>query len=239
MTAISPVHAPSPAAPTVDRRASVETILRQHLGPKVIVKMTRNQSTMISYREQRGVLYIRLHSMFRDAPENVLVAVAAFVSGEGYNDHHGERLDAWIELHRPARLPRERPPARPYGEVHDLQTMFDELNERWFDDRIKARITWGEARASGKRRTSMQLGAYDEEAEEIRIHPALDQTWVPAFFVAAVVFHEMLHEKHDAPLKNGRRQVHSPRFLAEERAYPDYQRARDWEASHLDRLLAY
>ncbi|MEO1336753.1 MAG: hypothetical protein AAFV29_13985, partial [Myxococcota bacterium] len=157
-----------------------------------------------------------------------------------YRRSHADRLDAWIETHRPPRSARPRRPARPIGEVHDLQAIFDTLNHRWFHGSITAAVTWGESRAKMRRkRSSMQLGAYDDDAKEIRIHPALDQAWVPAYFVASVVFHEMLHEKHDAPMKNGRRQVHSPAFLAEERRYPDYRRARDWERKHLDRLLAY
>ncbi len=218
----------------------VRAVLRRVLGPKIVVKLTTNQSTMISYRERSGVLYLRLHAMFARAPTPVLRAVATFVSGDGYTQREAALLDEWIEAHRPARATKARRPARPYGEVHDLQAIFDDLNRRWFAETIQARITWGEGRSAGGRsRTSMQLGAYDKEAGEIRIHPALDQAWVPAFFVAAVVYHEMLHEKHDAPLRNGRRVVHSARFLAEERRFPDYQRARRWEAAHLDRLLAY
>ena len=234
-------EAPAALPQSADTRssASLQTTLRQWLGPKVIVKLTDNQSTMISYRTQRTVLYLRLHTMFRHAPEPVLAAVAAFVTGENYGRAEAERLDAWIEDHRPHPASRPRKPARPIGEIHNLQAMFDDLNRRWFNGRIRARITWGDARPHSGRRRSMQLGAYDEDAGEIRIHPALDQAWVPPFFVAAVVFHEMLHEKHDAPLKNGRRQIHSPRFLAEEKTYPDYERARRWETVHLDRLLGY
>lgn len=219
----------------------VERAIRSRLGPKVIVKLTENQSTMISYQERRGVLYLRLHAMFAHAPAPVLAAVAGFVCGRHYGPAEARCLDQWIEAHRPRPKPKTRKPSRPIGEIHDLSTLFDEINAAWFGGAIKARITWGDRRShrGRRRRKSMQLGAYDEEAGEIRIHPALDQAWVPTFFVRAVVFHEMLHEKHDAPVKNGRRQVHSRAFLAEEHRYPDYRRAREWEARNLDRLLSY
>ncbi|MEM7678084.1 MAG: hypothetical protein AAF449_18995 [Myxococcota bacterium] len=220
--------------------SALERFFRAVMGPKVIVKLTDNSSTMISFRERRGVLYLRLHVMFCAAPDSVLRAAACFISGRGYRRAHADRLDAWIEAHRPPRTARRRKPARPIGEVHDLQAIFDALNHRWFHGGITATVTWGTSRTKTRRkRSSMQLGAYDDEAKEIRIHPALDQSWVPAYFVASVVFHEMLHEKHDAPMRNGRRQVHSPAFLAEERRYPDYARARAWESKHLDRLLSY
>ena len=234
------VAGPEPELDLTSAVADPRVTLRRWLGPKVLVKLTQNQSTMISFRERRGVLYLRLHAMFVEAPAIVLGAVAAFVSGEGYTKREAKLLDDWIEANRPERAQKPRRPPRPIGEVHDLQSIFDELNRRWFDDCILAQITWGESRTKNKgARSSMQLGAYDEDASEIRIHPALDQDWVPEFFVASVVFHEMLHEKHDAPVRNGRRVVHSARFLAEERRYPDYERARQWEAAHLDRLLAY
>ncbi len=243
-----PLLEPPPADPTPRRALPVDLVavqrveraLRDHLGPKVVVKMTHNHSTMISFRERRGVTYLRLHTMFQDAPDGLLALVAAFVSGAPLSREASAQLDAWIEAHRPPRPSRAPRQARPYGEVHDLEKIYEQLNRRWFDGSIQARITWGDARPTpNKRRTSIQLGAYDEQAQEIRIHPVLDQTWVPAYFVASVVFHEMLHEKHDAPLKNGRRQIHSPAFVAEERKFPDYRRAQEWQARHLDRLLGY
>jgi len=36
-----------------------------------------------------------------------------------------------------------------------------------------------------------------------------------------------------------KRAVHTPAFLADERRFPDYERARAWEHRHIKRLLRY
>ena len=73
------------------------------------------------------------------------------------------------------------------------------------------------------------MGSFAVEDRVIRIHPALDQACVPDYFVAWIVFHEMLHGKHEVKRENGRRRFHTPEFLEEERQFPDYDRACAWE----------
>ena len=82
------------------------------------------------------------------------------------------------------------------------------------------------------------MGSFAVEDRIIRIHPALDQDCVPDYFVAWIVFHEMLHGKHEVKRENGRRRFHSAAFLDEERTFPEYDRACAWEKENLDRLLA-
>jgi predicted metal-dependent hydrolase len=72
----------------------------------------------------------------------------------------------------------------------------------------------------------------------IRVHPVLDQEMVPSYFVDWIVFHEMLHGKHEIRRVGGRRRFHPPEFAREEQQFPDYFRARLWEKANLDRLLA-
>ena len=40
------------------------------------------------------------------------------------------------------------------------------------------------------------------------------------------MYHEMLHLKHPVKVKNGRRCVHSAAFQAEERLFPELERAK-------------
>ncbi len=83
------------------------------------------------------------------------------------------------------------------------------------------------------------MGSYSVEDRLIRIHRSLDRAFVPRFFVAWIVFHEMLHQVHDIRVKNGRREFHSKEFLSDEAQYADYDQARHWERQHLDALLTY
>ena len=84
----------------------------------------------------------------------------------------------------------------------------------------------------------MKTGVYVQDARIIRIHPTLDRPEVPEFYVAAVVFHEMLHQAVPARDVNGRRVVHGPEFRRRERAYPEHARAKDWEERNLELLLS-
>lgn len=195
---------------------------------------------MISCSIRRGVIYVRLHAIFAAAPEPVLAAVAQFVGGpKPPEDEASSLIDAWVERHRHlVKHPCRQPPLLPRGEVHDLQRIFDDLNQRYFQGRVTARITWSVA-ARKQRRRSIRMGSYSEEERLIRIHPSLDQSFVPEYFVAAVVFHEMLHEIHGPREKTGPRRVHSAAFCRDEARFAEHAKARAWEAENLHRLLRY
>ena len=227
-------------APTPRHTDALESRLRVLLGPYVVLKLTSNKSTMISFSHRGRVLYVRAHSIFATATDPIVEALAAFVSQPRIPRKQSMMLDEYIERHRP-KIEREKrdQPIQPIGESHDLSMMFDKLNAQYFDGAIKARISWSIA-ASKKRRSSIKMGSYSHDESLIRIHPALDQAWVPKYFVAFVVFHEMLHESHGAPdMGCGRRRVHPPEFRADEKKFDHYERSIAWEEKNLGRLLKY
>lgn len=225
---------------TIRGQVRVEAFLRGLLGPRVLVRLTENRSTMISFSTKKGVTYVRLHAIFSEAPEHVLGAVARFVAEKRPGPKTAWLIDQWIEAHRHlVKRPERAPRVLPRGEVHDLQAIYDELNPAYFRDRVDARITWSVA-AKKQKRSSIRLGSYLEDEKLIRIHPALDQSFVPEFFVASVVFHEMLHQLHGAhEALDGTRRVHTPAFRRDEAKFAEFRRARQWEAENLHRLLRY
>ena len=195
---------------------------------------------MVSFRRLDRFLHYRVHHMFLDAPREVVDALASFAgSGRGMAARRrqaGERIDAYVREHR-ARIADPRPGRLdPRGRVHDLKTIFDRLNAMNFGGLVDARIGWGPNRGRGRRRT-IKTGVYVQDARLIRIHPALDRPQVPEHYVAAVVFHEMLHQVIPIVEKNGRRVVHGPEFRRRERQYPEYERAKRWEEENLSFLL--
>ena len=194
----------------------------------------------LSFRRLDRFLHYRVHHMFLDAPREVVHALASFAgSGRGMAARRrqaGERIDAYVREHR-ARIADPRPGRLdPRGRVHDLKTIFDRLNAVNFGGLVDARIGWGPNRGRGRRRT-IKTGVYVQDARLIRIHPALDRPQVPEHYVAAVVFHEMLHQVIPIVEKNGRRVVHGPEFRRRERQYPEYERAKRWEEENLSFLL--
>jgi len=123
------------------------------------------------------------------------------------------------------------------GRYHDLDAILDDVRGRFFPDCAAVRICWG--RWSGRARTrSIRFGAYLPEAALIRIHPALDQAFVPRLFVEFIVYHELLHHVMPPVRVNGRYQIHSSAFRRRERQFPAYAEVVAWRRRSLRRLLA-
>jgi hypothetical protein len=211
------------------------------LGERVRLTVHDNRSTMVSFRRAAGALHYRVHHMFLEAPAEVVRALAAFAGpargGAARRRAAGGHIDAFVKARRDRIGAPRVGRLQPRGRVHDLQALFDELNAAEFDGAIVARIGWGSVR-SGPRRRTVKTGVYLQDARVIRIHPTLDRPEVPEFYVAAVVFHEMLHQAVPVREAGGRRVVHGREFKARERAYRDFERARAWEARHLGLLLS-
>jgi hypothetical protein len=240
----------------LDAQDSLERRIRAHLQRgSVTVTLTDNRYTMISVRrlpspgrelkdkarpiERR--YEVRLHHMFVDADPVITRALARYIAdneadasrilGEFIDDNSGH-----------VRGRTRRTPTTVIftaGEYHDLREIYDELNARYFENRIDAAITWGARTGRPRRRNSIKMGSYSVEDRLIRIHRSLDRSFVPRFFVAWIVFHEMLHQVHDIRVKNGRREFHSKEFLADEAQFDHYDEARLWERRHLDAILTY
>ncbi|MBI5067052.1 MAG: hypothetical protein HZB56_02350 [Deltaproteobacteria bacterium] len=221
----------------VDEASRLADALSGQLGEPVRLTVHDNRSIMVSWRRTRGLFHLRVHHMFLDAPREVVEALAVFGKpGSRQRAAAGRRIDAYVRHHR-ARIGGGRPQRLdPRGRHHDLAALFEEENRAHFGGAIHARIGWGALRPGGRRR-SIKTGVYLHDQRVIRIHPALDRPEVPAYYVRAVVFHEMLHQAVPVVERGGRRVIHSAEFRRREKAHPDFARARTWEAAHLHLLL--
>jgi hypothetical protein len=231
----------APREASVSAAGKLADALAGLLSEPVRLTIHDNRSTMVSFRRSRAEVHYRIHHMFLDAPGEIVGALAAFAGAArgaaARRRDAGSRIDAFVRRNR-ARIavPRaDRLVAR--GRVHDLQEIYDRLNALHFEGAIEARIGWGAVRG-GRRRRTVKTGVYVQDARLIRIHPTLDRPEVPVFYVAAVVFHEMLHQAVPAREVAGRRIVHGAEFRRRERAYPDHARAKAWEERNLALLLS-
>jgi hypothetical protein len=180
-------------------------------------------------------LKVRVSDLFVDAPQPVIHALALILlaklyrrklTSEVHQTYRGFILSADIqERARVARCSRGRiqPGKGPAGRYVDLEVCFDRLNGMYFGGRLnKPRITWSERRS---RRT---LGRYDATRHCIYISRVFDTPRVPGFVVDYVMFHEMLHVKHQSCIRGCRILVHTPEFRADEKSFSEYQIARHW-----------
>jgi hypothetical protein len=222
-------------------RQALERKLMSAYPAPVNLSITDNRQSIISHAIEDGVLRVRIHHMFLDAPPRVLDALVRYVTD---GDRESSILVGhYIEANagRLARRSRQVPLVTK-GKRHDLLHIFQDLNERYFDGMVNALVTWGTApRTAGGRRANprrtIRLGSYGAVDRLIRVHPSLDRAWVPRYFVAFVVYHEMLHHVMPTSRGSGRRNLHPPEFVAREREFRYFERAIGWEKAHLSRLL--
>ena len=219
------------------RASDWSAALASRLGQRVRLVVTDNRSTMLSARPKDGRLEVRVHHMFLTAGEDVLDAVGRYLS-DG-SAPASRKIDRFIEEHCTTYVSEKLPERllRPMGRHYDLNAIRDDLALRHFGGDIDVRITWGKRVRPKRGQRSLQLGTYVPEETLIRIHPVLDQAWVPRFFVEAVVFHEMLHHDMPAVVHNGRHNFHTAAFRKREKAFEYHDAALRWENENLWRLL--
>jgi len=194
----------------------------------------------VKHHPATGHSSLRLHHMFLGANTRVIDALAQWLRKPSCRKNAAV-IDAFIRenRHLVKRRPRRSRRLNTAGAHFDLKVLYDEVNRNCFDGTVQAAIGWGK-RPSKSRRRSIRFGSYSVEDNLIRIHPYLDNAFVPAYFVRYIVFHEMLHAHLGIEeSETGRRRIHTAEFKRLERAYPDYARAEAWQAkpSNLKKLL--
>ncbi len=210
-------------------------------GADLDLTVTCNKTVMISVnRQPRHRRYqVRLHQMFVDAPDPVMSDLASYIV---HNDRRASRqLSAFIDANPgegEATTARRKPTIRTEGRWYDLEREFNALNQRYFDGALTCRITWGRHVARGRQRRAIRLGSYTLEDQLIRVHPGLDQEWVPDYYLRWVIFHEMLHAAVPIKRVNGRRRFHTPELRRAEQRFEQYDRAVEWEKRHIPALLS-
>jgi hypothetical protein len=226
-----------------------QEFLRAELRRPVRVVFGRSRTLPLQARPVGGggtradTLEVRLHGMFARAPEDVRAATVRWLRRGRGAPKAAARLDAWIDAALDAEPvpPRRRPRADPRGAHHDLEALAAPLFATTFaadfpPERPRPALTWGR-RARSRSRRSLRLGSYDLDMDVVRVHPALDQPGVPAWFVRTVLMHEILHAAVPPRLVDGRREHHGRAFRERERADADYGRAREWEEHNLPALI--
>ncbi|HTZ19157.1 MAG TPA: SprT-like domain-containing protein [Dissulfurispiraceae bacterium] len=206
---------------------SLSGYLEARIGRKVSVVLTQNSTSMLSSRVKDGIMHVRLHRMFISAGNDVIHEIVRFLkNSKGDMTRFRQFIrDNREELHN---RPHRKVSVRTSGRFHNLRELFDEINKEYFDDRVDSSITWGtcSSRYSVRKRT---LGSFSAGANVIRISPVLDRKSVPRYFVAFVIYHEMLHAAVGIMRQGDRRIAHSREFRQRERLFRDYERAMAWE----------
>ena len=233
--------------------------LDRRLGGRLTrLTLTDNRRSILSVQPAEGFrlrrekrLDLRIHHCFSTAPAEVLDCTAAFVGGATGQERRRllatlrEFFDEKAAADVGSRTGRRQVRLQPHGQYHDLQALCEAVNGRYFGGALEVAITWGRwparrsvtTRGRRPRRRSIHLGTYSADLNLIRIHPALDQAWVPRPVVASVIHHELLHAAMPAETLRGRRRLHPPEFRRRERLFEGFQDVEAWLAKNLEKLL--
>lgn len=188
-----------------------------------------NVNNTIRLRE--GRLLVRLSDLLEGAPDGVVRAIAHILLAKMYRKPvdraQAARYRKYVGSHEvvnKAHLVRQirgrKQLHSPIGRVYDLDAIFEDLNVRFFYGLMgRPRMSWSPTR------TRRILGHYDPAHNAIVISRIFDHPAIPLYAVEYIVYHEMLHLKHPVRLRGSRRCVHSTEFQAEEKLFPERQRA--------------
>lgn len=220
-------------------RQALERKLEARAGSVVHLAVTDNIQRMVTQTRGRGVLRVRVHMMFLDAPKRVKESLVEYVVGD--SQEASRIVGEYIQKngHRIRASRRARGPLVARGKVHDLTAIYRQVNERYFEGGAgDVLVTWGRrTRPLRESRGTIKLGSYSAEERLVRVHPVLDRKWVPRYFVSYIVHHELVHHVVPPVRVGGRACVHPPEFVRKEREFRHYERAMAWEKAHIGRLL--
>jgi predicted metal-dependent hydrolase len=182
-------------------------------------------------RLREGAILVRLSDLLEAAPESVLHAIAHILLAKLYRkpieDQHAVRYRKYVASHdiakkahliRQIRGRKKIGPSK--GHVYDLAVIFENLNTRFFYGLLaRPLMTWS------AHHSKQSLGHYDPAHNAIVVSRVFDRHTVPLYAIEYLVYHEMLHLKHPVKLLGSRRCVHSREFQAEEKLFPELQKA--------------
>jgi len=202
--------------------------------PELAVEFFAFTNINNTIRLREGKLLVRLSDLLEGAPDAVLRAIAHILLAKMYRKpierNHATRYRRYVSSHHiseKAHLLRQvrgrKRIETAQGRFYNLESVFDDLNVRFFYGLLaRPQMTWSRDHARNS------LGHYDPAHNAIVVSRVFDHPRVPRYAVEYIVYHEMLHLKHPVKLRGSRRCVHSAEFQAEERVFPDLERAKQF-----------
>ncbi len=200
--------------------------------PEIRVEFRRFANANSLVRLDGGVLQVKISDLLEGAPAPVQEALAHILLGKlfrraiprVYNHRYRlylNRRDVRRQIHLVRQIRGRKVITGPRGSTYDLESIFDELNQRHFDGLLaRPLLGW----SPGVSRSL--LGHFDPSHNAIVISRLLDAPTVPRLAVEYVLFHEMLHLRYPVEHHGARRSVHTKELRAAERTFPGLAQAK-------------
>lgn len=202
--------------------------------PKIEIRYYPYSTLTHTIRYRQDIIKVRINHLFKNAPNAVLEAVAHILFSKLYQHRTpAEALDRYHRFvegnqHRFRALLQARAAKSPaltpaMGHHFNLQHIFERVNRHYFQSKLTL-PSLGWSRRAGQ----TKLGEFQTLRHAIVINRRLDSASTPPYVLEYLMFHEMLHMKHGAEIRNGRRVVHTKKFRVEERKFEGYAAAKEW-----------
>ena len=200
---------------------------------KYPLKLTwhENKTTYLTVRKEKSVLHLRLHRLFFHAPTPILEALLLYAAKR--DREAGGKIKQMAHLYFSS-LVLEPSLMNSQGKVYNLQEILDRMQVFMPIKVENISIGWSKRSRVGSFR-SITYGTFNRCTREICIHPILDQSEVPLYFLEFIVYHELLHAIYPSKMDGkGKCQIHSKEFKEQEELFPRFKLAKEWEKKSLE-----
>ena len=200
--------------------------------PAISVHFRRFVSANSFIRLSGGSMEVKISDALETAPPFIQEALAQILLAklfqrpisQPWNDRYRRYLnapDVRTHLNELRQTRGRKQLSGPLGKHHNLEEVFEELNQRFFHGLTpKPALSWSPSRSRSI------LGHYDMAHNAIVISRVLDTDCVRRVALEYVLYHEMLHLRHPVDHRGSRRCIHTPEFRAEEKLFPQFEIAK-------------
>jgi hypothetical protein len=207
--------------------------LAKHLsdktGKRVVLRLHRNKTSWLSFKQEKQEIHLALHENFLDGPPFVIEDVVSMLKG---NQRLSAKSRAYL-FSKDGNVPVNH--IETLGEVWDLQYLYDEVVAEYFGD-LDLSITWFGIHR--KKSNKITLGQYDSSCRLIKIHRLLDSEKVPKFILKYIIYHEILHSVYAPQVhKKGFLSIHPKDFLDKEKEFKHYELSQQWMKENKQKLF--
>ncbi|WP_456440595.1 SprT-like domain-containing protein [Caldithrix abyssi] len=221
----------------------ISTELVQELTGKKKVQVSacfyKSKALNHKIKLDRGIIHIRIAEGLRHAPETIIRALIKIlvlklhrykVERNLYKIYR-EYVDTHSQLLSPQKVYQPSKSYQAEGKVFNLNSLFDQLNEEFFQNKLqKPLLGWS------LRKSYHRLAFYSAKKNLLVVSRIFDAKKVPQDVVKFLLYHEMLHIAIPVVKVNGRRRVHPPAFKQREKQFPQYEAVQKWIEKNINRL---
>jgi hypothetical protein len=196
------------------------------IAPKLEIRITHSSYLYRVNQERRQIIF-EINEGFLSAPQEMKQYVVQAALNKK-NRQYSKKIRAfsktpeYIQVNNALNSSNQANHRTFMGKHYDLQGLFNDLNQEYFQGKLEQpRIMWS-ARSSKRR-----LGTYDPHSNTITINRRFDRADTPVLLIKYILYHEMLHQYLGIKEVNGRRYAHTSTFKKAESKFKDQKAAEE------------